>query len=69
MNGERHPFVEWWIEESGYYRPCEDWRATLISPEGRAAVAAWNAALKQVDRLNATHIEGINLMPEQIDLL
>ena len=65
---ELHPFVKWWIEESGYFRPCEDWRASLISPEGRAAMSAWNAALRDVDRRNESHVEGIDFMSEDVDI-
>lgn len=65
---DEHPFVRWWMEESGYYTSCTDWRASLVSPQGRAAIAAWNAALRDVDERNTGHVEGIDFMPDEVDI-
>lgn len=42
---ETHPFLKWWIDESGWHRAGKYWEASLGRAEGQLAIAAWNAAV------------------------
>lgn len=42
-----HPFVIWWINESGWHARGNDWRAELCLAEGVLAFQAWFAARAQ----------------------